>query len=422
MNSNTDGPAVDRLRYNHIVVQRTLSNLSPSDIRRSRYLSGKFNQEARQMIPRCIDQIECQSRLRERLGPSADPDAVTRYYETSRPPTHRDLNVFAISIDPEQESQTLPQTLMVYPNAETFYVDDATVDRITDRLWIIRSDMPESAARTALIDKLTNGFFSDHALSHCPEVEPGSKLALRNTHRLERLKKKDDMKGSRYYRCTIVEPVNGPHSSLGANAPSVYTIPAFGRLIDAHTSHSWGPAHSIETIEYAPRSGDQLSLYRRHARPQLPASCHGDTTVILSSPDHAPNYFDLIANPTFPGDLRNMKHLIIDASIGSTPQLVPNISQAYSSPHLESVTFRLGDPTVDDAASDIAAGTMEGASSEETGEGHLPGPQDLARPLFGSSARVIYTPGPSSAHLADLCNQATLSAASTQRGVGAEPR
>ena len=306
---------------------------------------------------------------------------------------------------------------MVYPNAETFYADGATVDRITDRLWIIRSGLRDSAARTALIDKLTSGFFSDHALSHCPKVEPGSTLALRNSHRLERLKKKDDMTESRYYRCSIVEPVYGPRNLLGEDSASVYCIGAFGRLIDAHASHAWEPAHSIETIEYAPGTQNRLSLYRRLALPQLPVSCHGNTTVVLSS-----NYFDLISNPTFPGDLRNMKHIVIDASLGSTPQLVPNISQAYSSPHIESVTFRLQDPRMDEAASDMAAGTVEGASSEETGEGHLPGPLDLARPLFGSTARVVYTPGPSSAHLADLCNQATLSAVSKRRDVGAEPR
>jgi hypothetical protein len=77
---------------------------------------------------------------------------------------------------------------------------------------------------------------------------------------------------------------------------------------------------------------------------------------------------------------------------------------------------------MDDAASNVATATVEGATGEEAGQGHLPEPQDLARPLYGSTARIIYTPGPSSAHLADLCNQATLSAASRRRGVGAEPR
>jgi hypothetical protein len=411
MNSNTDESAKDRLRHNDIIVERTLSNGPPSTIKPSRYMSVEFNQQARQLIPRCIDQDECQSRLQERLGPSEDSDAVMKYYDTSRPPTVRDLNVFAITIDPEQQSYTLPQTLMVYPNAETFYADGATVDRITGRLWIIRSDMPESAARIALIDKLTTGFFSDHALSHCPEVQSGSKLALRNTHRLERLKKKDDMKGSRYYRCTIVEPVHAPRNTLGEDTASVYCIGAFGRLMDAHASHSWGSAHPIETIEYAPRTDNRLSLYRRLALSQLSVSCHGNTTVIISSPDHAPNYFDLISDPTFPGDLRNMKHLMIDASLGPTPQLVPNISQAYSSPHLEDVTFRLQDRLIADSVSARAAGGTAG-SDEETEVGHQPGPEDLARPLHGSTAWVIYTPGPGSDHLADLCTQATLGAAS----------
>jgi len=410
--------AADRLRRNAIIVKETLSNLSSSDIKRSRYTSAKFNHEARRIIPRCIGQDEWQSRLGERTCPSADPALVRRYYDTWLPPSFRDLSVFAISIDPEQQQPyTLPQTLKVYPNVETFYANGATVDRITDRLWIIRSDMRESAARTALIDKLTTGFFGDHALSHCPAVQPRSKLALRNTQRLERLmKNKDKMKGPRYYRCTIVEPVNGPHSSLGPNDPTVYTVPAFGRLIDAHASHSVGPSHSIETIEYALRSGDRPSLYRSLARPQLPVSCHGSITVKISSPDHAPNYFDLISNPTFPGDLRNMKHLVIDVSLGPSPKIVPNISQAYSSLHLESVTFRLQDPLMNDSTSDIASCRVEGASSEETGEGHLPGPQNLARPLFGSTARVIYTPGPSSAHLGDLCSRATLDAANNRPG------
>jgi hypothetical protein len=420
MNSNTDESAADRLRRNAIVVKKILSNLSISDIRRSRYMSDEFNQEGREMIPRCIGQNECQARLRERLGPTADSDAVMTY---SRPPTLRDLNVFAISIDPEQQSYTLPQTLMVYPNVETFYADGATVDRITDQFWITRSNMPRSAARTALVDNLAAGFFSDHALSHCPEVQRGSNLSLRHTHRLDRLKKKDDMEGSRYYRCTTVAPIQGIRYLLAEDAASLYATGAFGCLIDAHASHPWGPAHSFDTIEYAPREEYRDSFYRRLSRRQLPMTCHGTTTVILSSPDHAPSYFDLISNPTFPGDLRDMKHLIIDASLGSTPRPLPNNSQAYSSPHLQSVTFRLQDPTMDEVASEIASGTVEGAFDEETGEGHhLPGPQDLARPLYGSTARVVYTPGPSSAHLADLCNQATLSAASRRRGVGAEPR
>ena len=228
MNSNTGESAADCLCRNAIIVVKTLWNLSYSDIERSRYMSAKFNHEARGLMPRCIDQDEWQSRLGERLCPSADPASVRRYYDTWRPPSFRDLNVFAISIDPEQQQPyTLPQTLKVYPNVETFYANGATVDRITDRLWIIRSDMPESADRTALIAKLTTGFFSDHALSHCPEVQPGSKLSLRNTHRLERLKKnKDKMKGPRYYRCTIVEPVNGPHSSLGhsVHCSSVWSL------------------------------------------------------------------------------------------------------------------------------------------------------------------------------------------------------
>jgi hypothetical protein len=97
MNSNTDEPAVDRLRHNAIIVERTLSNRSPATIIPSRSVSKQFNEEARQLIPRRIDQDECQSRLRERLGASADPEAVVRYYDTSRPPTIRDLNVFAIS-------------------------------------------------------------------------------------------------------------------------------------------------------------------------------------------------------------------------------------------------------------------------------------------------------------------------------------
>ena len=422
MNSNTDEPAVDRLRHNAIIVERTLSNRSPATIIPSRIVSKQFNEEARQLIPRHIGQDECQSRLRERLGPSADPDAVVRYYDTSRPPTIRDLNVFAISINPEQQSYTLPQTLMVYPNVETFYADGATVDRITDQFWITRSNMPRSAARTALVDNLAAGFFSDHALSHCPEVQRGSNLSLRHTHRLDRLKKKDDMEGSRYYRCTTVAPVQGIRYLLAEDAASLYATGAFGCLIDAHASHPWGPAHSFDTIEYAPRDEYRLSFYRCLSRRQLPMACHGTTTVILSSPDHAPSYFDLISSPTFPGDLRNMKHLIIDASLGSTPRLLPNNSQAYSSPHLESVTFRLQDSPMDDAASNVATATVEGATGEEAGQGHLPEPQDLARPLYGSTARIIYTPGPSSAHLADLCNQATLSAASRRRGVGAEPR
>ena len=94
MNSNTDEPPIDRLRHNAIVIEETLSNRPPGTLISSRHLSREFNQEARQLIPRCIDEHECQSRLRERLGPSADSDAVMRYYDTSRPPTIRDLKCF----------------------------------------------------------------------------------------------------------------------------------------------------------------------------------------------------------------------------------------------------------------------------------------------------------------------------------------
>jgi len=411
MNPNTDESAVGRLRRNDIVIEKILSNLSPSDAKRSRYLSLAFNQEVRGMMPRCIGQGECQYRLRERLGPHPDSELVGRYYDAFDPPTNCDRNVIAMSIDPEQHSYTLPQTLKVYPNVETFYANGATVDRITDRLWIIRSDMGESAARTALIDKLTTGFFSDHALSHCPEVQLGSKLALRNTHRLKRLMNKDKMKGSRYYRCTLVEPVHGPRYLLGEDTASVYSIGAFNRLMDAHASHSWGPAHSIETIEYAPRTLHRLSLYRRFARSQLHVFCHGNITVKISSPDHAPNYFDLISDPTFPGDLGNVKQLVVDASLGPAPRFLPNVSRAYSSPHLESVTFRLQDRPADDARTYSAVGVAAG-SGEESEEELQPEPEDLARPLYGSTVGVIYTPGPGSDHLAEVCHRATINVTS----------
>lgn len=311
------------------------------------------------------------------------------YYDPSRSPTRGDLNVLAISVDPERPSHYLPSTLRVYPNLETFYANGATIDRITDRLWIVRSDMSEPGSRTSLIDKLTSGFLSDHALSHCPEIQPGSKLSHRNIPRLKRLIERDDMSGSRYYRCTIIEPVHGSPYHLGEDEAPTYSIDVFSRLMAALASQSSGPAHSIETIEYAPRTRDQLSVYRKLARKPLPQSCHDNTTVIISSPDHAPNYFDLISDPDFPGGLNNMKHLIIDASLGPAPRDVLNISQAYSSPHLESVTFRLQKPPFEDAASDIAGGKLEGASGEEIGEIHRLA-SDLARPFYGSTAGVIY--------------------------------
>lgn len=367
------------------------------------------------MIPRRADQAECQSRLRERLGPSADPESVNRYFDKSRRPTIYDRSVLAITVPPEQSRYTLPQILMVFPNIESFYSEGATIDRISDRLWIMHSDMSDSPARTALVEDLTTGFFNDEALSHCPEVPPGSPLSLRNTHRLERLKKKDDMKGSRYYRFTTVEPAHGPRNLLGEDSASAYNIAAFGRLIDAHASHSWGPAHSIETIEYAPRTHDRLKLYRRLALRQFPTICHGNTTVILSSPSHAPDYFDIVSNDMFPGELAKMKRLVIDASIGSTPQSAPNISQEYSSPHLQSVTFRLQDRLRDNAVTGRAEGVTAVPDEDVEGE-HVPESKDLVAPLYGSAARVIFTPGPESAHLSDLCDQATTDAASGRNG------
>jgi len=413
MNSETDESAIGRLCRNTIVVENILSNLSRSDIVPSRKISHEFNRQGRRLIPRCIDQKEWEPRLQETLGSSAESDAVMQYHDPSRPPTRGDLNVLAISVDPGHPSHSLPWIMRVYPNLETFYADGATIERITDRLWIMHSNMREPGSRTSLIDKLTSGFLSDRALSHCPEIQPGSKLSHRNIPRLKRLMERDDMRGSLYYRCTIVEPVHGPPYHLGEDQAPTYSIGAFSRLMHAHASQSWGLGHSIETIEYAPHTRDRLSIYRKIARQQQPASCHGKTTVIISSPDHAPNYFDLISDAEFPGRLNNMKHLTIDASLGPAPRDVLNISQAYLSPHLESVTFRLQHPPFEDAASDIAWKELEGASGEAIGERHRL-PNDLARPFYGSTARVIYAPGPNSHHLADLCTRATLDYASSQ--------
>lgn len=360
-----------------------------------------------------ISQAEHQSRLSERRPcPTADSESIERYYHRNRPPTFEDQNVLAISFDPDLSGYTLPQTLIIYPNVETFHVDGATVDRISDRMWIIQSDLRDSAIRTALIEKLTTGFFSDEALSRCPEVVQGSPLSLRNTHRLERLKKKADMKDSRHYRLTTLSPVHGPHELLGENSPSTYNIAAFARLINAHASHSWGPARSIKTVEYAPRTTDRLNSYRSFSRQSFPASCHGNTTVILSSLDRAPDYFDLVSNETFPGALKDMRHLVVDsaigaAAIGAAARSITNVSQGYSSPHLESVIFRLQDSRLDYTASDLISDVpMTSTTVEEADEGRLPGPIDLAEPLFGSVARVVFAASPRSEHLAHICEGA----------------
>jgi hypothetical protein len=390
MDTKPAASAVNRLRRNDLVVQNILTRLSPSDIVSSRCMSAKFNRYGRLEIPRIVDSCEWQARLQERLGPSAIPESANQYYDASRSSTVRDENVFAMTMSPGIGPYTLDQTLLVYPNMETFYTDGAIIDRISDRLWIIRSDLRESATRTALIRSLNSGFFNDEALSHCPLVAHGSKLSLRNTHRLNRLKKTSDMKGSRYYRFTTVSPAHGPRYLLGEDSASVYNIAAFTRLIDAHASNAWGPAHSIETIEYAPRTDYRLSAYRRLALQQFPVSCHGNTTVVISSPSRAPGYFDLMSNGGFPGNLRSMKHLVIDASIGTAPRSVPNVAEAYSSPHLESVMFRLQGMPEDEAAmtsGSYQATVTPGIGTDET---RLARPEDLARPLVGSAAKVTF--------------------------------
>jgi len=416
MSSNeTVTPAAHRVLHNAVVRRSTLSKLSRPEIMLSRYLSPEFNADARRLIPRWITKVECDSRLAARApGPSADPDSMRRYYQNNRPPTIEDQNVFAISVNPEVLTYTLAQILKVYPNAETFYADGpiadgapvggATIDCISDRLWVIRSDMRDSAARTALIDRLTSGLFSDEALSHCPPIPRGSVLSLRNMHRMARLKKGTDMGDSRYYRFTTLSPVYGPRDPLGEDSASVFNISSFARLTQEHASRLQKPAHPIKTIEYAPRTDDRLTLYRRFAGQRFPTSCEGGTTVIISSPDGAPDFFDLIADDFFPGVLKDMKHIIVDAAIKSAPRDILNPSQDYSSPHLESVTFRLQqwpDQTASDCVSDVTILTHA-----ETLDEHLVGPKHLAESLYGSTARVVFAALPGCEHLRDICDAA----------------
>jgi len=134
MSSETDESAIGRLCRNTIVVENILSNLSRPDIVQSRKISHEFNRQGRRLIPRCIDQEECESRLQERLGSSAEFDAVMQYYDPSRTPTRGDLNVLAISVDPEHPSHSLPWIMRVYPNLETFYADGATIGSIVDHV------------------------------------------------------------------------------------------------------------------------------------------------------------------------------------------------------------------------------------------------------------------------------------------------
>jgi hypothetical protein len=401
MSSNTANPAVDEATRDYPTVQSVVSVLSQPKFKISRYLTKEFNEQAGKRIPRIAHSDEWLTRMRQRLGLDPDPEAISLYYNGLEKPSIYDLNVYAVEFSSDLSPYTLAQTLTVFPNAESFITAGAAIDLVSDRLVIIRSDMPESPARTALIDRLTRGSFSPEAMSSCPRVEQGSKLSERNLSRLARLK--NTMAGTRYLRFANPDPIHGPSR---AGTGIVYNLSEFSQLIHAQATVDAVP---VDTIEYSFLNDDRLECYQRISRRHLPDVCHGNTTVLVTSPEHAPDYFDLLADDTFPGQLKNMKHLRVDVSIGAVPDSVPNRAWTYWSPHLQSVTFRVHDRSTDYRGS--KDGNQIQAIRDEADDARsLPTPEDLAKPLYGLGTTITYIPAPQNDHLSVFCDAATLAA------------
>jgi hypothetical protein len=99
--------------------------------------------------------------------------------------------------------------------------------------------------------------------------------------------------------------------------------------------------------------------------------------------------------------------LTVDVSIPERVRTIPKVSSAYTSPHLESVTFRLYGLTTGNAAAgslgdSVAAFTQQG----EDGASDL-GAEDWARPFQGSTTRITFIAAPGHDELSELCTQAT---------------
>jgi hypothetical protein len=214
---------------------------------------------------------------------------------------------------------------------------------------------------------------------------------------------------TRYLQFANPSPVNGPHALHDGDTGIVYNMWAFGRLIRERSSSNHSlPVIPIETIEFDLLNDDRLRTYQRIAKLTFPDSFRGVSSVIISSLENAPDLFDLLSDDVFPGQLTSMKNVTIDVSIRERVRAVPNVSSAYTSPHLQSITFRLHGLTTGDIANRGSLGDSAAPFTQEgeDGESDL-GAKDLAEPFRGSSTRLTFIAAPGQGELSELCTQAT---------------
>lgn len=408
--SSGSSPAADVALRIEPIVLKVLRPLKGSNLMRSRYLTKVFDGYAGRMIPRCIGEDECRQRMTERLGVDTSSGTVDQPSGTLQGESEYDKTVYAVRASFDSFSHTLPQMMSVSPNLETFYAPGATVDIVSDRFVVMHSDMDASEARTAIIDKLTNGFFNPQALSGCPEVKQGSELSRRNVPRLQRLKR--SLAQTRYIQFTNPSPINGPHATHDGATGIVYNLSAFGRIIRDRTSADPSvPIIPIDTLEFNLLNDDRLRTYQRIANLPMPDSFQGVSSVLISSPEKAPDLFDLLSDDVFPGQLTNMKDLRIDVSMPRQGRQAPDTSWANQSTnfqHLQNITFRLYGQATDDVASEATSENPTAATAEEgEDKATYPTADDLARPFQGSTTRIAFVPASAHDDLSELCTQAT---------------
>lgn len=408
MSSKLPSAADEALRIEPIVL-RVLRPLEDSTLMKSRYLTKVVDGYAGRMIPRCIGEDECRQRMTERLGIDTGPDMVSQPTGTLQGDSEYDKTVYAVRASFESFSHTLPQMMSVFPNLETFYAPGATVDLISDRFVVMHSDMDASEARTAIIAKLTNGFFNPQALSSCPEVKQGSELSRRNLPRLQRLKR--SLAQTRYIRFTNPSPIIGPQATHDGATGIVYNLSAFGRIIRDRTSADPSvPILPIDTLEFNLLNDDRLRTYQRIANLPIPDTFNGVSSVLISSPEQAPDLFDLLSDDVFPGQLTNMKDLRIDVSMprqGRRPE-TSWTNKSTDFPHLQNITFRLYGQATDDVASEATSDDPTAATAQEgEDKATYPTADDLARPFQGSTTRIAFVPASAHDDLSELCTRAT---------------
>jgi hypothetical protein len=356
-------------------------------------------------------------------------------------PSECDNNVYAITYDPSKASRyTIAHAQSVFPNLSTVYAQSelakateepyaerklgkATAELISDRMMITHSNISDPDKRRTLLDQMDNGFLSHHAISNRPKIKRGSELSNRRAQRVVTVKM--TIPESRHLAFTSSSPKNGPHALHEGDTGLVYNMAAFRRIIEKHAERHTQP---IESLDFTFLNDDRLKCYQRVAELPWPEKFIGKTSVSIASPSNAPSLFGLIDDPVFPGYIRNAKNLSVDVSLSRPPDEDANVSWAYTSPDLESVTFRVQHRSRDRDLKGQGdwrgvGRVMATESSEGQEEGEVavvdPTPSELAKPFPGStSTRFVFTPAFGSEHLANLCEQATLTTKAVDENFG----